>query len=133
MLRNKKGFTLIELIIVIVIIGILAIISMPKYFANIDKARKAEALATLGSMRDAVIGYYAATTSYPPNKTTKGQNITVNMDGTDIMSVTLPDSKNFTYSYTTAADGGTVNATNVIGAGTKSYGINITTGAQTEY
>lgn len=42
-LRNSKGFTLIELMIVVVIIGILAAIAIPKFGAASDRAKEKEA------------------------------------------------------------------------------------------
>jgi type IV pilus assembly protein PilA len=54
MLRNKKGFTLIELMIVVAIIGILAAIAIPMYNSNVNRARMQEAVDTLGAMKDEV-------------------------------------------------------------------------------
>ena len=50
----KKAFTLIELLIVVVIIGILASIAMPQYAQVIKKAKSAEALINLGALRGAM-------------------------------------------------------------------------------
>lgn len=53
-LRKRSGFTLIEIIIVVVILGILASIAMPKLVENIDKARATEAFSMGASYAKAV-------------------------------------------------------------------------------
>ncbi len=55
--RNQKGFTLIELMIVVAIIGILAAMAIPNFLKYQAKARQAEAKTNLG-------GIFVAQTSY---------------------------------------------------------------------
>jgi type IV pilus assembly protein PilA len=56
-MMNRKGFTLIELMIVVAIIGILAAIAIPMYNANVNKAKLQEATDTLGAVKDEVCNY----------------------------------------------------------------------------
>ena len=52
MKSNKKGFTLLELLVVVLIIGILAGIALPQYKRSVEKAKVAQALVTLKYMHD---------------------------------------------------------------------------------
>lgn len=64
-LRTSKGFTLIELMIVISIIGILASIAVPSYQAGLIKAREAVLREDLYSMRSAIDQFAADLGRYP--------------------------------------------------------------------
>lgn len=56
---NQRGFTLIELVIIIVILGILAAVAIPKYQDISSEAREAAARGALGSLRSGVTIFYA--------------------------------------------------------------------------
>src|SRR3970282_2454411 len=53
-LKNKQGFTLIELVIIIILLGVLAAIAIPRYVDLRDQAIRASAQATLDAGRAAV-------------------------------------------------------------------------------
>jgi len=59
MFRRNRGFTLIELVIIIVVLGILASIAIPKYKNIVAESKEAAARGALGSLRSGVSIFYA--------------------------------------------------------------------------
>ena len=54
MSKKKEGFTLLEIIVVIIILGVLAGLALPRLFSNIEFSRSAEALNAIGVIRGSV-------------------------------------------------------------------------------
>jgi type IV pilus assembly protein PilA len=96
MKRRKKGFTLIELIIVVVIIGILALIAIPKYYASVNKAKRSQIYANLESIKQALLGYYAINGAYP---TSGSWPVVVTVDGDTIYNISNPSDSSWGYGY----------------------------------
>jgi general secretion pathway protein G len=66
---QKPGFTLIELMIVITIIGILITLAQPSYNRAVTAAKEATLKENLFILRDAIDQYYADNAKYPPSLT----------------------------------------------------------------
>ncbi|HAH32417.1 MAG TPA: hypothetical protein DCL44_08920 [Elusimicrobia bacterium] len=69
MKTNKKGFTLIELMIVVAIIGILAAIAIPKFADLINKSKEGATKGALSSVRGALQVYYGDNEGWFPTDT----------------------------------------------------------------
>ncbi len=57
-IKTKKGFTLVELVIVIVIVGILSVISVPIYKGYVEKAKYTEGYVLLNAIAKAELAYH---------------------------------------------------------------------------
>lgn len=61
----KRGFTLVELLVVMAIVALLLSIAAPRYFGHLERAREAALVQTLAVTRDAIDKFYGDTGRYP--------------------------------------------------------------------
>lgn len=67
LLRNQKGFSLVELMVVVAIIGVLAVIGIPQYQKFMSKARQAEAKTNLNSIFQGEAAFFTEFNGYTTN------------------------------------------------------------------
>lgn len=63
--RHARGFTLIEIMVVVVIIGLLAAFILPNVFGNVEKAQVNKAKADIGALETALTMYKLDNYKYP--------------------------------------------------------------------
>jgi prepilin-type N-terminal cleavage/methylation domain-containing protein len=101
LVKNQKGFTLIEIISVLVIFGILTAMAVPKYFSLQDNAKKKTAYSALAEGKTRVMLYGARgflnTSSWP--------------SGTEYTGTALGDAGDFTLSFSYSSPRFTITAT----------------------
>ena len=71
---KQKGFTLIELMIVVAIIGVLAAIALPQYNKYVARTQVAEAFALLGPVKQALTLYHQETGDFPDDPDTMNRH-----------------------------------------------------------
>lgn len=115
MKKNNSGFTLIEILIVLIIIGVLASIASTGLFRNIERSRATEALESLGHIKRALD---ACAMMFNNNFTTCANFGAIGMSDPSYNAATNV-SAHFAYTLTTAASTFQITATrNTVDNGT---------------
>ena len=73
-MKTNQGFTLIELMIVVAIVGILAAIAIPAYQDYVARSQVAEGVAVAGAVKTSITEYYASQGSMPTANTYQAGN-----------------------------------------------------------
>jgi len=91
-LQMQKGFTLIELMIVVAIIGILASVALPAYQDYTKRSHVAEGMSLAAGAKSAVTEYYSSEGQWPTNNATAGIASAASINGNAVRSVTVATS-----------------------------------------
>ena len=86
-MNKQQGFTLIELMIVVAIIGILAAIALPAYQDYTTRARVSEGITLASGAKTAVTEYYSAENEMPSNNESAGLALKTEISGDSVTSV----------------------------------------------
>lgn len=94
--KSQKGFTLIELMVVIAIVGILAVIAMPLYKSYTARAQMSEALSLAEGQKHLVVEYFVEHGAFPADNlagTVEGKYVASVATGADgVITATMKDS-----------------------------------------
>jgi len=74
LLKRRDGFTLLELLMVVIIVGILAALALPVYTGMVERARSAEAVTMLGTIKTAMEVYWLQGNTYVGTTIVPGGN-----------------------------------------------------------
>ena len=91
MQKIQKGFTLIELMIVVAIIGILAAVAIPAYQDYTVRAKVTEGLSLASAAKTSVSEYFSSNDKLPTSNAQTGLATSTSISGNNVSSVTVTD------------------------------------------
>ncbi len=109
MQNMKKGFTLVEVLIVVVIIAILASLIVPRMLMQTEKAKAAEALQIAGAIKRAADRYYDFHRSYYINGDINSSPSSYSGNWADLGLQGIEKSQSYSYVYNPASVGDSFN------------------------
>jgi len=98
----RRGFTLIELMITVVIIAVLAMVAVPAYFDSVRKSRRADAVTALNQIAQAQERWRANNPSYTTNLSSAGLNVPNPSSGYYTLAVTAASAASYSATATAA-------------------------------
>ncbi len=108
MKKVQQGFTLIELMIVVAIIGILAAVAIPAYQDYTKRAHVTEGMGLAGAAKVGVAEYYSSEGILPGSNSIAGLTSASNITGNAVTSVGVGASGVITVTYNTKVDTGKI-------------------------
>ncbi|TVQ87442.1 MAG: pilin [Chromatiaceae bacterium] len=106
MKRHQAGFTLIELMIVVAIIGILAAIAIPSYMDYTKRTHVSEGLTLAAGAKTAVTEFYASSGEWPGDNAAAGLADPEDIRGNAVKSITVNEDGVITIVYNEKVEDG---------------------------
>ena len=119
MKTRQRGFTIIELMIAIAIIGVLAAIAIPAYQDYIKRARVSEGLTLATQVKDAATEYYMSNGTFPTSNAMCGLAPSTSITGNSVQSIRINSSGVIIITYFSTSD------STSYGVGTQQLSLNL--------
>ena len=97
-LKNEKGFTLVELVIVVLILGILVAIAVPRFVSATDNAKEQARKATARTIMSAIVMAQAANPDTPADKIDETM-VNEYLENITVKKTATPDPESWGYDY----------------------------------